>query len=197
MGQRLFRALHQLQRFIDHVWFPPFLGFLCILDLFILIVPLDALLISSVLLRPSKWLPIFLCMTAGAVLGSFGVCWLVQCDPELLNRLFQNALHTETWRQTEHWVNQWGIWGLVGLGMSPVPQQFPVLIAGLAQMKPLEVAISLGVGRFMKYAIYGWAAAHAPQWLARIPFLRKEIERITAANRAAPPPVSPDLQQPR
>jgi membrane protein YqaA with SNARE-associated domain len=183
MLERLANAIRRLQRFVDHVWYPPLLGLMCILDLFILVVPLDGLMISSVLLRPRRWASIFLCMTGGAMLGAFVVGCLIQVSPALVqNGPFQSALHSAAWLRTQSLVHRWGIGGLFVLGMSPIPQQFPVLVAGLAGLSPLTLALALGAGRFFKYGAYGWITAHAPHWLARIPLLREQMRKLEAVE---------------
>jgi len=181
MGRRLAQIFHGLQHFVDHFWYPPLLGFFCMADLVILIIPLDALLVSSILLRPRKWISVWFYMTGGAILGAFFIAILIQWHPTFVkDGLFHATFHSHTWLRTENLVHHWGIAGLVFLGLSPVPQQFPVLVAAFAGIPAPELALSVGLGRFLKYGIYCWTTAFAPKLLQQIPFLRKEMERIQA-----------------
>ena len=44
----------------------------------------------------------------------------------------------------------------------------------------LQIAGALFAGRILKYAIFGYLASHAPRYLMKVKFIRKEIEEAQA-----------------
>lgn len=179
MQERVLRGLRRAQTFIDQIWYPPFLGFLCVADLVILIVPLDPLLLSSCILRPRSWWKVSASMIGGAILGAFLVAKVVQYDPTVIQSHFAAAFASPGWHATEEHLRQHGMLGLILCGLSPAPQIFPVLVGALAGIPAIDLALSLGAGRALKYLVYSFLAAHAPDLLRRVPGLKKSMDLLT------------------
>jgi membrane protein YqaA with SNARE-associated domain len=64
------KYIGNLQKFAEKIWYPPFLSVLSLIDVFVLFIPVDGLMISSVLLTPKRWKILGLLVGLGSILGA-------------------------------------------------------------------------------------------------------------------------------
>ena len=185
----------QLGKHGNQWWYPPVIGALAFADLFILIIPTDAILISAVMISPKRWLWIGTMVALGSALGAVALTLLLRYEgmPWLLH-FYPGIDHTKAWATATHLVDSWGGWGLFGIALSPIPQHAAIAVAAIAG---LEIPIIFGtvfLGRTLKYVAFSYLASHAPKLLGKIfgmktelalvsPEAEKKIEGDSPANR--------------
>ena len=174
MKQRLAQFLSRLHGYVDRPWYFPLVGFLGVLDQFILILPTDAIVMTTVLVRPRRWVRTALWMAAGTTVGAVGVALLVRAGaPWVMQSLLAGVFNGTAWKLTEGWIRDYGPFGLAFSAITPIPQQIPIALSMFAQM-PLGYFVAAAlIGRLTRYAFFGWAASHAPRLLQRAGLLTK------------------------
>lgn len=169
----------RLQEFADRPWYFPLLGILAGIDLFVLVIPTDALLVSSVMLQPKRWVTAFLWVAFGSSLGCAIMAGLIQWDSHLVMEVwFPSTFDSAIWHTMDVFFDRHGWVALALIALSPLVQFPAVAIAALAGMPPLEVFVVCLVGRSIKSALIAWVATFAPRMLLRIPGLRHDLETL-------------------
>lgn len=158
--------------------YPFIVAALAALDLFILVVPTDALLISAVFLKPRRWISISLVVAFGSALGALALAGIAADFPNHLPQALTVGADGGAWEKTRNIFEHYGFWALTILSISPVPQQPGVVIAGLSQVPLWDVFASVFLGRIVKYLLFSYLATYAPDLLTRFKSLRKEMETI-------------------
>ncbi len=157
-----------LQRFASQGWFAPLVAVLAALDAIIVFIPVEALLVSAVIVRPKHWARIALVVSVGSATGAAGCAWLVsQYGEGLVNQLFPALLQSKSWLESSQVIQEHGTWGLAVISLSPIPQQAAVVIAGLAHLQPMIVLLSVFVGRALKYLFFAWCSVHSSKFIRR------------------------------
>lgn len=157
-----------LRRFVGRPWYNPVVAALAAIDLFILIVPTDILLTSSVLLQPRRWISSFLWVSTGSAVGAAVLTALLQYGAaEFLMSHFPAIFHSEGWEGTRGFVQNHGGWALALISVSPLPQQPGVVISALSGMSIGEIFCAVWLGRALKYFTFAWLASHTPRALER------------------------------
>ncbi|MBY0371163.1 hypothetical protein K2X33_10785 [bacterium] len=176
MRKRIQIWVKHLQAFVDRAWYFPTLGLLAAIDLFILIIPTDALLVSSVMLRQRKWVSAALWVALGSSLGSAILAGLIQWDTHLVMDVwFPGAFGSEIWRAMDAFFDKHGALALALIAFSPLVQFPAVAIAALSGMPPAEVFFFCLLGRTSKAMIFSWVASFAPRLLLKVPGMRQEL----------------------
>jgi len=171
--------VRRLERYVKKPWYPALLTLTAALDLFIFIIPVDALLITSVLSVPRRWIRLSVFTTVGFVAGCFLFMLIVQ------NYGLETAQHwvpgidrNPLWRSSEHWMTVYGLRSIFVVSLLPIALHPLLAIAVLAEMPIRSIILVLLAGRIIKYGVLGWIASHSPKLLAKFAFERKEVERI-------------------
>jgi|GEM_PF-996362 len=162
---KIFRQwLGHLETYADRAWYLPLTAFLAGIDLFIVIVPTEAILVSTVLLRPRRWWVPVLWMSIGSAIGAAALGLVVQGYGEpFIQYFFADALQSEGWQTTAAFLSRYGDWALTLMSAGPLPQQPAVVLCALANMTWGWIFTTVLVGRLAKYILFGWAATHAPR----------------------------------
>ncbi len=158
----------KLELYVDKPWYPPLLAFIATIDAFLIVIPTDILLISSVLLVPRKWISLFVWLAIGSSLSVLIIASLTETQglPFLL-KYFPHLLQSEMWAWSDQFMHHYGIWAIFLIALSPIMQHPMIALAGLAQLPLAEIALMYFAGRFIKYAIVAWVTAHAPHLLKK------------------------------
>ncbi len=177
-----------LERFADRPWYFPLLSLISAADLFIIFVPNEGLLVSSVLLQPKKWVRAFLWVSFGSAVGSVALAFVAHYYGEtLMHFISKDAISSPSWVRTQHFLDRHGSLSVALIALSPIPLQPAVVLSGLAKMPLLSVFFSVFSARALKFGILSWIATHAPHLLRKIGIVIpefKEIEAEVAAHLA-------------
>jgi membrane protein YqaA with SNARE-associated domain len=146
------KIIPQLQKFLDRPWYIPFISFLVFLDFFIFVVPADAILISSAIVKPKKWLSLALWVAVGSSLGALCATLLFQ------------TFAADWFSHARQYIHHWGGWAVWFSAVGPVPIHPAVFAAAAAGMNPWHVFLWVLLGRVMKYCFFTWLAAKTPRF---------------------------------
>lgn len=161
------------------------MAFLAAIDLFVAVIPTDGLVVSTVLLRPRRWIRTFLFISIGSALGAIALSSLTAVYGEqFLSWLFPNLLASDEWRTTAAFLAKWGAIALFAVSISPLPQQAAVALCGLAHISAPLIFLAVLAGRAAKYGAFAWAASHAPRLLKRFHQVEKEAAEIGATDKS-------------
>lgn len=162
------KAILRLETWIDHPFGLPILAFLAAIDLFVMVIPTEGVLISSVLLRPKRWLAIVFWISTGSAAGALFLGLVIHhFGPAAVEFFFKGALHSSSWSRVENWVGRYGAPALAAIAASPLPQQPAVVITALGKLPIVMIFGMVWLGRAPKYFLFGWLASHMPGVLLR------------------------------
>lgn len=186
--QLIVQGMAKLERFIESAgnrpWFVPMIAVLAGADIFILVIPTDALVASAAWTHPKRWFATGVTVAIGSALGAIclGIAtdWL-DLSPWLSQWISENFSQAH-WTQAVEWVRSYGGWALAGISLSPIPFQIGVAAAVMLEMPFPELFISVLAGRALKYVLLAWIAARCPQWLTKIPGVRREMRELKQAG---------------
>jgi membrane protein YqaA with SNARE-associated domain len=187
--ERLKAWVKYLQHFVGRAWYFPVVGILAGLDLFILVVPTDAILVSSVMMRPRKWIEAAVCVALGSAIGAFVLAYAIQWDQAHVMSWFPWAFNNAGWEWADSFFDHYGRIALFFIAVSPLIQFPAICVAALSGMPAWEIFLVCLLGRAIKSGVFSYGASHAPKLLMRLPLIKKELEIVDLTPDKLPPPV--------
>lgn len=188
--------IRHLQSFVNRSWYAPLLGLLAAADNFLLVLPTDGILISSCMLSPRKWAGFALAIGIGSTLGAIVLAAVVDWQGlEFIQWLFPELLSSEAFLKTQDFFNEYGLWVVFLVAISPFFQQPAVILAALAQTPLLSLLGVVLVGRVLKFLFMAYVGSHFPKFLAKLWGLRGELEE--AGVQISDTPGNPTVRPPR
>lgn len=149
------------------------------IDHYVIFIPTIGLMVSSVFLAPKRWLSIGLWTATGSALGVLLLGWLAQyLGFSAIMTYYPELLHTPFWNMTHNFFSEHGDWVIFFAGLTPVPQQPPVVIAAIAGTPLIEIGAVLLIATIMKFGFLAYLASHAPQKLNRFSGVRHELDQL-------------------
>jgi membrane protein YqaA with SNARE-associated domain len=117
----------------------------------------DALLVVSVIHRPSYWIYYAIATTAGSVAGCYALYALARKGGEAFLRKRFRERHVE---QGLTLFRRFGLLAVVVPAILPPPAPFKifVLLAGVADVRPGTFLLAVTVGRLFRYGMEAWLA---------------------------------------
>ncbi len=168
-----------LQRFTDRLWYPPLIGFLALIDAFIIIVPTDGILISSAMLKPKKWIYLSFCISIGSTIGAMMFFYLIKTHGlpwalEIYPGLNQGAM----WRWSEAFFMSYGLILVFVVAAMPVMQHPAVILASLAHTPFMDVLLVIFAGRLLKNLIMAYISSHSPKLISKLWGVQDELDEV-------------------
>lgn len=153
-----------LKRSAKSPWFAPIVGLMAAADLFIGIVPTDALVVAAVYLKPKQWIRVFAFAALGSALGSVALVEVIDLYGIAAVEAIagKGVMQSSTWSGFESYLGDYGLLAIGLISLSPLPQQPVIALAGFAHLPSLEVGAAVLIGRAAKYGVLSWMASHAP-----------------------------------
>jgi len=184
MKNKVHSYYKRMQTWVD-VWvYPGLLALLAFADVFVIVIPSDGILVSSILLRPKKWLRFVLAMTIGSVLAGTLFGYLVeQHGLELINQWMPSLTESWIWKVTENFFGLYGMLVLFLAAASPISFQPAVFFAIVAHTPLIQVFLVLAIGRSLKNLVIGGIASKAPKHLYKLWGIRSDLEEVGAPDR--------------
>ena len=171
------KVLAKIQLQVQRPYYFLLLGFVTLIDAFVLVIPTDGLLVTSVLGHPKAWLRNALATSIGSVLGSLLLASAIELyGIDLLLTLAPGIETSSAWARSTELMLNYGIYAIFLVGLSPLPQQPIVVIAALAKISLPLLAILLLSGRLLKYLIIAFVSAKSPEYINKIRGIKKELE---------------------
>lgn len=167
----------RIQKFVDRIWYPPFIGLLAGADNFLLVVPTDGILISSTMLTPKRWVTLAVNVAIGSSLGALilaglvethGLAWILHYYPGLDQ--------TDSWLWADRFFNDYGLILVFLVAATPLMQQPTVILAALAETPLAQLGAAVFIGRLLKFLFMAYLGSHAPRVLARLWGLKGELD---------------------
>ena len=134
------------------------------LESIIIPIPVDPLLVATVLARPAKWIRLVAACTIASVIGG-GIGWLIgnalgQGVEDLLHLLPHAVAAPAAFTAVRDGFNTWGIL-LVFIGaFSPLPYKIIAVSAGMAGFALMPFMVISLVGRGLRFMIVAGIARH-------------------------------------
>ncbi len=177
LHEKIRASVKILQRYADRFWYPPLIGFLAAVDNIVIVIPNDGILISSSMLIPKRWFILALSVAIGSTLGAMVLASLVEFQglPWILD-LYPGVSETKTWSMSMEFFEQYGMFLVFAVAITPFMQQPAVILASLAKTPLLELAVVIFVGRFIKFLIMAYLGSHAPRLLGKLWGLKDELK---------------------
>jgi membrane protein YqaA with SNARE-associated domain len=165
-----------LEKFVDRWWYPPVVGLLAAVDMFVIIVPTDGILISSSMIAPRRWLSLALCVALGSTLGALLLAALVHRLglPWILD-LFPGVQHSRSWSWTVEFFDAYGLGIVFVVALLPLMQQPAILLAAVAGNSLWALAAVVAGGRLIKYLLMAYLGSHAPRLLNKFWGVKEEL----------------------
>jgi membrane protein YqaA with SNARE-associated domain len=181
MSRKILRNLRSLQKHIDRPWYLPTVALLAFADVFVMIIPTDALLVSAVLVKPRRWWLAGTLVALGSSLAALVLAGAVQWDLDGLTRLFPSLFESPSWRGTDAFLEKYGVWALALFAAGPLPYQPAVILVALSGASLTEISLATLLGRGGKYYVLAYLASHAPRYLERLRSVRREMLALEEA----------------
>lgn len=179
MGHRILKWLSRIQKFVGRWWYVPLVAFFAAADSFVVIFPIEVLLIARILTRRKRWGWAVFWIATGSAAGALALAALVEWHRQTLNNVFLHHLtNSSDWARVTRWVQDDGVVGIGLVSFSPIPQHPAVIIGALAEIPLFAIFLAVWVARLIKYTIFGALSAYAPGLLMKIPPIRKAIEEL-------------------
>jgi len=186
--RRLKELFAKLGRYADRPWYLPLMGFLVFIDLFVGVIPSEALLVKTVMLKPRQWVFVTVFLITSSALGAVTLGYLAHAYGEpFLAWLAGDILHSEEWNRAHGFIERHGAWAMALISLSPFPQQPAVAACGLAGMPLMTLFSAVWLGRAPKYFLFAYLATQAPHLYAK--YLKRILEED---EEEAPRPTEPN-----
>lgn len=125
--------------------------------------PFAMVLIPAVLIAPRRWL--ILALLSGLASGVGGAL-LVELfnyfGREVVVSRFPELVANESWQLASRWLNSYGLFALMVVAGSPMPQTPIIFLYSLANPSVPGVLIAVGIGKTAKYLFLAWLTARYP-----------------------------------
>lgn len=176
---RISKLIRSIQGGIDRFSFFFILIILAVVDTFILVIPVDGVLISSSYLRPRRWLRFSFAVALGATIGAILLGFLVQfMGLSGLFRIFPEFESAGSWDWMVAFLSASGLSFVFLFAISPLPLQPAVIAAVLMGIQPERMIFVIFAGRLLKSLLIGFVASHAPYWINRLWGLGHEMTSV-------------------
>lgn len=171
--------MRMLETFTDKPWYPFLIGFLALIDTFVIVIPTDGILISSTMLKPKRWLLYAVTITVGSSLGALLFAYVLEIHglPWILN-LYPDLTTGHMWLWMETFFNQYGLIIIFLIAAAPVIQNPSIILACMAGISLTHIFVVIFAGRFLKYLVMGYISSHAPRLLGRLWGLKDELDEV-------------------
>ena len=182
---KLSHFLARLQMHANKPWYAPLVSISATLDYFILASPAQSLFITTVLLNPARRLYAAFCFSIAAALGTLLLTASVQfLDASMASVLseFNAGEPSAYWQKMQLWIDKWGPLALLAFSVIPVPLRTSVVLAALAGIPFWVVGLMVLLGRLLSLLILGQIVYQTPQFLLKLPFVRRFAQKLRTAN---------------
>lgn len=147
--------------------------------------PVTAVIVTAVMMAPRRWLTLSAACSLGSALAGavvVGVSHMLGYNE--IHHLFPNLISAETWAEASHWIGDYGVWAIFGVGASPLPQMPLLIFIGIVDDRIFEAFVALFAGKLIKYTIIAWVTQHFPE---KLRFFKRINGRINGASDRTKP----------
>lgn len=179
MKNTAINILKYVMKKIDNIFFPILLGFLAAIDHFVIIIPSDGILVTSVFIRKKKWLRNAIGISLGSTLGAMLLVLLIHdIGLNVLIQKFPSITSSQFWPISHDLLEKYGLWGLFIMMVSPLMQQPMLCLIGLSDHPFSEIAVVVLIGKAIKYFAMSWVASKFPEFIRKSKLLGQEVQEV-------------------
>lgn len=159
------RTVAALSRRASAFWFPYLVGSCAFLVTVTLTIPVEFLVVISVLMSPRSWIGIGVCAAVGSFLGSLGLYLAFHhLGWNLLIAWYPDITRSQLWVSSTRWLSEYGPLALFMLMALPLPvPKIPALaFVAIYRMPIYEVVLAISLGKLLKYISYAYVVSRFP-----------------------------------
>lgn len=172
-------AVKLLQYYINRAWYLPMLSLLAFLDNYLVVVPTDGILISSSMLKPEKWFYFAFFVAAGSAIGALGLALIIEYyGIHIVENFFPNIQSSSAWIRTQGFFEDYGLWLLFAVAVTPFTQQPAVILAVLAGVPVFHIFVIGFLGRWIKFSLMAYLGSHAPHLIKKFWGVQGELHEV-------------------
>lgn len=165
MKQANQRVLAWIVKFAGSPVYPLMIAAAAAADVFIFVVPNDALVISAVLARPERWLFIAMTVTIGSTLGAAAFAAVALHSPAWIEANLPWLFTSTSWKNIDQFLDAWGIAAMFLGSVGPIPLQPFVFAGALAGMQFMPLVLGVFLGRLVKYLVIANLCSRSPEFV--------------------------------
>lgn len=183
-GQRFKKfVIDWVKRFethIDQSWYASVLALLAAADSWILVIPTDGILVSSIAIRPGRWLRLSMAVAVGSSFGGALLALVARLyGMSVMELLFPAVLQSQVWASTATFFDSYGLLVLFAVAASPLIQQPAIIIAAMVEPSFIKLVTIYFFGRLLKSLFVGYLASHFPKLIGKLWGVRSEVAEIS------------------
>lgn len=157
-----------LLRNINKPWYPAMLFVCNFLDVFILVMPLDILLVAGILAKPRRFVVLGAAAMAGNMAAAAIVALLAVYQLDFLVAFFHSSFDPTTWSEVEGVMQSYGYVAALLFSITFIPFQLFILVGAITGMSMPLLFTMVFIGRAIKYIAVSAGAAYSPNLIRRI-----------------------------
>ena len=151
-----------------HRYYPLVVGLIAFASTATFTFPFVAVLIPAVLIAPRRWLILGLMSgVASGVGGAVLVELFNTLGREVVISRFPQLVASSTWQLASGWLDAYGLFALMVVAGSPMPQTPVIFFYSLTNPSVFGVLIAVGIGKTVKYVFLAWLSSHYPARFAQ------------------------------
>jgi len=160
------RIVATVRALLGGPWAPFVLAVAACVDIFVVVIPTDAIFLAVVLANPKRWLSAAFMVSLGSVLGAALLAAALQAyGADFIRSLFPSLMDSSSWTRAASLMADYGNFAIFFIGLTPLSQQPVVILSALAGNSVWGIAFCLLAGRLPKYFGYAWVVKRAPNLL--------------------------------
>lgn len=148
-------------------WFSLLIGLCAFLVTITLTLPVELLVVISVLISPTRWIAIGVFAASGSSLASLGLYLAFHhLGWNLLIEWYPDIANSKLWADSTRWLSEYGGLALFVLMAVPLPiPKTPALaFVAIYRMPIYEVVLAIGLGKLLKYTLYAYVVSRFPRY---------------------------------
>lgn len=153
-----------LQRTVSSSGFTAVCALLALLGTLTAAYPVTAVVVPAVLLAPGRWKGVSLACALGSALAATAL--VVAFHHMGWNQVYAYFPQLQTdsqWQQVMQWGEDYGIWALFLIAISPLPQTPALILLASSHQDYAPIFLAMLGGKILKYGFFAWLARHFPE----------------------------------
>lgn len=146
------RFIDKIQKKYDSKFYPYLISFITALNVFIFILPAEAILVGGILAKPHSWKKMAFFQTIAASLSTLLLGGLVYWKGyEVIHFLSPDIELTKFWIGSTSFMKEWGLYALTIMCILPVPILPGIAFSIFSNLSIVKVVIAVILGRWIKF----------------------------------------------
>lgn len=171
LARTIVRRLHdRLSRLCGGPWFPPMVGSCAFAATATTLVPVELLIVATVLMSPERWFALGVFAAIGSTLAASALYYAFHhLGWSLLLSAYPDLAASKAWIDATAWLSRYGavaLFVLVALPL-PIPKLPALAFAGIYRLPVPEVMTAIALGKLLKYGVYAAIVSRFPDFFGK------------------------------